>query len=61
MHASRKRQASYISVANIQQAVAAVQSAGGQVLMGPHQVPGGGWIAQILDAQGTYLALNQQA
>lgn len=52
---------SYISVADIQQTAAAVQSAGGQVLMGPHQVPGGGWIAQILDAQGTYLALNQQA
>lgn len=51
---------SYICVADIQQAAEAVKTAGGQVVMGPHQVPGGSWIAQIVDAQGTYVALHQQ-
>jgi hypothetical protein len=30
--------------------------AGGQVLMGPHEVPGGSWIVQALDPQGAVRA-----
>lgn len=52
---------SYICVDDLAQAAQAVKIAGGQVLMGPHQVPGGSWILHIADPQGTYLALHQQA
>ncbi|MDQ3387969.1 MAG: hypothetical protein M3483_00545 [Gemmatimonadota bacterium] len=34
---------------------------GGQVLNGPMEVPGGGWIAQCLDPQGSAFAVHQEA
>src|SRR5437762_7475495 len=34
-----------------------IPSGGGQVLNGPHQVPGGSWIIQCFDPQGAMFAL----
>jgi predicted enzyme related to lactoylglutathione lyase len=42
----------YFNVAAVDATVARVQASGGKLLMGPHQVPGGQWIAQFLDPQG---------
>jgi predicted enzyme related to lactoylglutathione lyase len=42
----------YWNVDSIEAAVARVNSAGGKVLMGPHQVPGGSWIIHAMDPQG---------
>jgi predicted enzyme related to lactoylglutathione lyase len=47
----------YFNVAAIDAAVARVTQSGGQVIMGPHQVPGGSWIVQCLDPQGAMFAL----
>jgi len=48
----------YIMVDDIQRAMDAVKAKGGQVLMGPHEVPGGDLIAQCLDPQGAAFALH---
>ncbi len=42
----------YFNVDGIDAAVARVTKAGGKVVMGPHQVPGGQWIVSALDPQG---------
>ncbi len=47
----------YFNVEAIDAALARVKTAGGQVLMGPNEVPGGSWIAQCLDPQGAMFAL----
>jgi predicted enzyme related to lactoylglutathione lyase len=47
----------YFNVDEIGAAVARVTDAGGQVLNGPHQVPGGSWIAQCRDPQGAMFAM----
>ncbi len=47
----------YFNVDNITAAVARNEAAGGRLLNGPHQVPGGSWIAQFLDPQGAPFAL----
>ncbi len=47
----------YINVANIDAALAAITAGGGQVMMGPHQVPGGNWIVQAKDPQGAAFAV----
>jgi predicted enzyme related to lactoylglutathione lyase len=47
----------YFNVAEIEAAASRVGEHGGQVLMGPHQVPGGSWIAQCMDPQGAMFAL----
>jgi len=47
----------YFNVDDIDTAVERVKTAGGQILMGPHQVPGGSWILQGLDPQGAMFAL----
>jgi predicted enzyme related to lactoylglutathione lyase len=48
----------YLSVPSVTAAVEAAKAAGGQVLNGPHQVPGGNWIAQVLDSHGVPVALH---
>ena len=48
----------YLSVPSVTAAVAAAKAAGGQVLNGPHQVPGGNWIAQVVDSHGVPVALH---
>ena len=50
----------YIRVPGIQKGVADVKDSGGQVLMGPHEVPGGDWIAVCCDPQGAVFALHQR-
>ena len=47
----------YFCVENIDAAAARVTGAGGQVLNGPHEVPGGSWIVQGMDPQGAMFAL----
>jgi len=48
----------YFTVESIEAAVARVKGAGGQIVNGPHQVPGGSWIVQGLDPQGVLFALT---
>jgi predicted enzyme related to lactoylglutathione lyase len=47
----------YFCVTDIDAAVERLNSAGGKVVMGPMQVPGGGWIVQATDPQGAFFAL----
>jgi predicted enzyme related to lactoylglutathione lyase len=47
----------YIVVDGIEAAKQRVLEAGGTVVNGPHQVPGGSWILQGLDTQGSLFAL----
>lgn len=47
----------YFVVDSIEAAADRVRQGGGQVLMGPHQVPGGGWILNGTDPQGAMFAL----
>jgi len=47
----------YINVDGLDAAVERLTAHGGQVLMGPHEVPGGSWIVQALDPQGANFAL----
>ena len=42
----------YFNVDGIDAAVARITKAGGKVVMGPHQVPGGQWIVMAVDPQG---------
>jgi len=47
----------YINVEALDAALAKVEAGGGRLLMGPHEVPGGSWIAQCLDPQGALFAM----
>jgi len=47
----------FISVTDINQAVAAVKAAGGRALVAPHQVAGRGWQAVVTDAEGSVFGL----
>lgn len=47
----------YFSVEAIDAATARIGAQGGQVLMGPHEVPGGAWTVQAKDSQGAMFAL----
>jgi predicted enzyme related to lactoylglutathione lyase len=47
----------YVNVDGIDAAVARIEANGGQVLMGPHEVPGGSWVVQAVDPQGAAFAL----
>ena len=49
----------YARVADVNAAVETVSQRGGQVLNGPKEVPGGDWVAQILDPQGGSTAVHQ--
>ncbi|MGE0386294.1 MAG: VOC family protein [Gammaproteobacteria bacterium] len=42
----------YFGVVSVSAAKAAIESGGGTVMMGPHQVPGGEWIVVATDPQG---------
>jgi uncharacterized protein len=48
----------YVLVDDVNRAIAAVKSGGGQVLHGPIEVPGGDWIAQCMDPQGAMFAVH---
>ncbi|MCB8836504.1 VOC family protein [Aurantimonas sp. VKM B-3413] len=47
----------YFQVEAIDAALARVTKAGGTVVNGPHEVPGGSWIVQCLDPVGAFFAL----
>jgi predicted enzyme related to lactoylglutathione lyase len=47
----------YVNVESIDAAISRVNDKGGRVIMGPHQVPTGSWIAQCLDPQGAMFAM----
>lgn len=51
----------YIQVASVDKAAAAVKAAGGRVTQGPMEVPGGSRIAQVLDPQGGAFAVHEPA
>ncbi len=48
----------YVRVKDVQQAVKKVKSAGGTLIAGPMEVPGGDWIAQFVDPQGAVFAVH---
>jgi predicted enzyme related to lactoylglutathione lyase len=50
---------SYVQVADSTRAVAAAKSAGGRLLHGPVEVPGGSWIALFIDPQGGAFAVQE--
>jgi hypothetical protein len=50
----------YAMVPDINAAADRVKAGGGQVINGPMEVPGGGWILQGVDPQGGMFALHQQ-
>jgi predicted enzyme related to lactoylglutathione lyase len=52
---------SYVQVADSSRAVAAAKAAGGRVVIGPMEVPGGSWIAVMTDPQGGAFAVHQLA
>ena len=47
----------YFGVPSIAAATAAVEANGGQVIMGPNEVPGGVWIIVGIDPQGAGFGL----
>ncbi len=47
----------YFTVGDIDAAVERVKAGGGEILNGPMEVPGGGWIIQGKDPQGAMFAL----
>ena len=47
----------YVNVGDIDQAAARISAGGGQVMNGPMEVPGGGWIVQAGDPQGAMFAV----
>jgi predicted enzyme related to lactoylglutathione lyase len=50
---------SYVHVADSSRAVGAVKAAGGRLLHGPVEVPGGSWIALFMDPQGGAFAVHE--
>jgi uncharacterized protein len=47
----------YFNVAAVDSAIGRVKEGGGRLLMGPHEVPGGSWIAQCFDPQGAIFGM----
>jgi len=48
----------YVDVPNVDESAEAITAAGGKVVMGPFDVPGGGRIVQAMDPQGGVFALH---
>lgn len=49
----------YVAVRDIDKAVAAVKQNGGMLMYGPMEVPGGDWVAGVMDPQRAAFALHQ--
>ncbi|MFZ2989294.1 VOC family protein, partial [Ideonella sp.] len=47
----------YFNVDSVSSAAERVEEAGGRVLNGPTEVPGGQWVVQCMDPQGALFAL----
>jgi hypothetical protein len=52
---------SYVQVKDVHQVARKVKSAGGKVINGPMEVPGGDWIVQAVDPQGAMFAAHATA
>ena len=52
---------SYVQVKDVNQTAKKVKSAGGKVINGPMEVPGGDWIVQAVDPQGAMFAAHALA
>jgi uncharacterized protein len=50
---------SYTHVADVNRAIGAAKAAGGRLLHGPMEVPGGSWIALLMDPQGGAFAAQE--
>jgi predicted enzyme related to lactoylglutathione lyase len=50
----------YVSVEDIDKAAASAKSAGGRLLNGPMEVPGGSWVAQVMDPAGAAFAVHEE-
>lgn len=48
----------YFNVEAVDAAIERVKQAGGEVMFGPQEVPGGAWIAQARDPQGAFFAFS---
>jgi predicted enzyme related to lactoylglutathione lyase len=48
----------YVNVESVDAAADRVKENGGQVMMGPMEVPGGSWVLQGIDPQGAFFALR---
>jgi predicted enzyme related to lactoylglutathione lyase len=51
----------YFKVPDVKAAAERVKAGGGKVLMGPMEVPGGGWIVNCVDPQGAHFALHHKS
>lgn len=51
----------YVQVKDLRKAAAAATKAGAKIVNGPMEVPGGDWIAALMDPQGTAFAMHQAA
>jgi len=58
-HGASPHWLSYVRVSDVDKAANATKAAGGRVLNGPMEVPGGDWIAQLMDPQGVAFAVHQ--
>jgi predicted enzyme related to lactoylglutathione lyase len=52
---------SYVRVPDAKKSPDAIKKAGGQVINGPQEVPGGDWIVQAIDPQGVMFAVHSVA
>jgi len=50
---------SYVHVGELARAIAAAKAAGGRLLHGPMEVPGGSWIGLLMDPQGGAFAVHE--
>jgi uncharacterized protein len=50
----------YVRVDDVHRVAEKVKELGGQILNGPMEVPGGDWIAQCMDPQGTPFAVHEK-
>jgi len=50
----------YVRVDDVGKAANAAKAAGGRVLNGPMEVPGGDWVAQVMDPQGATFAVHER-
>ena len=50
----------YVKVDDVGKAATSAKSAGGRIINGPMEVPGGSWIAQILDPAGVMFAVHEE-
>jgi predicted enzyme related to lactoylglutathione lyase len=48
----------YFHIGGLDAAITRVKAAGGQILSGPFELPGGSWIVQCVDPQGAIFALE---